>query len=196
LQDDMIRLSIEKSLRQPVIPVVWDPTKSAASLSQASAVFLQGGSLADLQRTLEKFQHPELAGISVFAHIDLIAGLENSEAGLEYLADLGRLAGVVTVHHHLTKPARRLGLLSVVRLFLSDSRSVERGVSIASKSQADAIEILPAAAAVKVAADLNKCGIPRITGGLCRTEADVREALDSGCRAVTSTRAALWQLNA
>ena len=192
----MIRRSIEKCLTQPVIPVLWDPTKQAGGVSQASAVILQGGSLADLRIALDRFLNPEFAGISVFAHIDLIAGLENSEAGLEYLADLGHLAGVVTVHHHLAKPARRLGLLSIVRLFLSDSRSVERGVAIAAKSQADAIEILPAAAAIKVAADLNQCGIPRITGGLCRTEADVREALDSGCRAVTSTRAALWQLNA
>jgi glycerol uptake operon antiterminator len=167
-----------------------------AALGHASAVFLQGGTLAELSRTLDKFQQPELAGTAVFAHVDLIAGLENNEAGLEYLAELGRLAGVVTIHHHLAKPARRLGLLSIVRLFLSDSRSVERGEAIASKSQADAIEILPAAAAVKVAAELDKFGIPRITGGLCRTEADVREALASGCRSVTSTRPELWQLNA
>ncbi|HEX6962684.1 MAG TPA: glycerol-3-phosphate responsive antiterminator [Lacipirellula sp.] len=191
----MNRLAIGKCLQQPVIPVVWDPGKHAALIGRASAVFLQGGTLAELPRTLDKFQQPELAGVAVFAHIDLISGLENSEAGLEFLAELGRLAGVVTIHHHLAKPARRLGLMTIVRLFLSDSRSVERGQGIAEKSQADAIEILPAAAAVKVAADLNKFGIPRITGGLCRTEADVREAIDSGCRAVTSTRPELWELN-
>jgi glycerol uptake operon antiterminator len=192
----MNRPSIAKCLQKPVIPVLWEPTKHVAAIGQASAVFLQGGTLAELSRVLDKFQQPELAGVAVFAHVDLIAGLENNEAGLEYLAELGRLTGVVTIHHHLAKPARRLGLLSIVRLFLSDSRSVERGEAIASKSQADAIEILPAAAAVKVAAELDRFGIPRITGGLCRTEADVREALDSGCRAVTSTRPELWHLNA
>jgi glycerol uptake operon antiterminator len=191
----MNRLSIGRCLQQPVIPVVWDPTKHASLIGRASAVFLQGGTLAELPRMLDKFQESELSGVAAFAHIDLISGLENSEAGLEFLAELGRLAGVVTIHHHLAKPARRLGLLTIVRLFLSDSRSVERGQGIAEKSLADAIEILPAAAAVKVAADLNKFGIPRITGGLCRTEADVREAIDSGCRAVTSTRPELWELN-
>jgi glycerol uptake operon antiterminator len=192
----MNRPSIARCLQQPVIPVLWDPARHLAVVSKASAVFLQGGTLAELARMLDKFQEPELAGVAVFAHIDLIGGLENSEAGLEYLAELGRLTGVVTIHHHLAKPARRLGLLSIVRLFLSDSRSVERGEAIASKSQADAIEILPAAAAVKVADELDKFGIPRITGGLCRTEADVREALESGCRSVTTTRPELWQLNA
>ena len=192
----MPRYSIDRCLRKPVIPVVWDPAKEAALIAEASTVFLQGGSLADLPHALSEFDAPQLSQVAVFAHIDLIAGLENSEAGLEYLTGFSRLAGVVTVHHHLARPARRLGLLSIVRLFLSDSRAVERGVAIVGKAQADAIEILPAAAAVKVAGDFERTGLPRIAGGLCRTEADVREALDSGCRAVTSTRPALWQMNA
>jgi glycerol uptake operon antiterminator len=179
-----------------VIPVVWDPGQQRALIGRASTVFLQGGSLAELPHVLDRCQTPELADVALFAHIDLIAGLENSEAGMEYLAGLGRLAGIVTVHHHLTRPAHKMGLMAIVRLFISDSRAVERGIAVANKSQADAIEILPAAAAVKVAADFKQCPLPRIAGGLCRTEADVREALDSGCRAVTSTRSALWQLNA
>jgi glycerol uptake operon antiterminator len=191
-----MRRSIESCLRQPIIPVVWDPGRETALIGRASSVFLQGGNLADLPHVLKLFEQPELADVALFVHIDLVAGLENSEAGLEFLAEFPRLAGIVTVHHHLAKPARKLGMLSIVRLFISDSRAVERGIFVVNKSQADAIEILPAAAAVKVAADFRQCPLPRIAGGLCRTETDVREALDSGCRAVTSTRSALWRLNA
>jgi glycerol uptake operon antiterminator len=191
----MPRQTIEKCLRQPVIPVVWDPSKHLDLIGRASMVIMQGGSLADVPRALDRFAEQKLSTLPLFAHIDLISGLENSEAALEYLAEFNRFAGIVTVHHYLAKPARRLGLLSVVRLFLSDSRAVERGVAVATKSQADAIEILPAVAAVKVASDLNRCPVPRIGGGLCHTEADVREALNSGCRAVTSTRPELWELN-
>lgn len=189
------RHPIEKWLREPVIPVLWDPEKHGRVITEASTVFLQGGSLVELPRTIERFRAPDLAGVGLFAHIDLIAGLENSEAGLEYLASLHRFNGIVTVHHHLAKAARQLKLMTIVRLFLSDSRAMERGIAVATKSQADAIEILPAAAAVKVAADFARCPLPRIAGGLCRTEADVREAIDSGCRAVTSTRPDLWRLN-
>lgn len=191
----MPRQTIEKCLRQPVIPVVWDPSKHIDLIGRASMVIMQGGSLADVPRALDRFAEQKLSTLALFAHIDLISGLENSEAALEYLAEFNRFAGIVTVHHYLAKPARRLGLLSVVRLFLSDSRAVERGVAVATKSQADAIEILPAVAAVKVASDLNRCPVPRIGGGLCHTEADVREALNSGCRSVTSTRPELWELN-
>jgi glycerol uptake operon antiterminator len=164
-------------------------------LTRANTVFLQGGSLADLQQTLNVFRRRPLEHLPLFVHIDLVAGLENNEAGLEYLAELDGVTGVVTVHHHLATPARKLGLLSIVRLFLSDSRAVDRGLAVANKSRPDAIEILPAAAAVKVAADFAQCHIPRIAGGLCRTEADVTEVLASGCRAVTSTSPSLWKLN-
>ena len=191
----MSRSAIHKCLQQPVIPVVWDPGTQHELIGRASTVILQGGTLAELPHVLDMFQIPQLSHLALFAHIDLLAGLENSEAGLEYLAGLGRLTGIVTVHHHLTKPAKRLNLMTIVRVFVSDSRAVERGVSVAEKSQADAIEILPAAAAVKVAADFKRFAIARIAGGLCRTEEDVREALDSGCSAVTSTRPALWGLN-
>jgi glycerol uptake operon antiterminator len=187
--------SLDACFRRKIIPVVWDPTPHRELLGLASCVFLQGGPLAELTDVLEKFRDRHFDHLSLFVHIDLVAGLENSEAGIEYLARFERLSGVVTVHHHLAPSIRRARLLSIVRLFLSDSRAVERGLSVIGKSRPDAVEILPAAIASKVAHDFRRCPVPRITGGLCRTEHDVREALDSGCQAVTSTRPELWELN-
>jgi glycerol uptake operon antiterminator len=191
----MRRKSIDVCFRKQIIPVVWDPDANADLLARASTVFLQGGSLRDLERVLALFGTPKLENMPLFVHVDLVAGLENNEAGIEYLASFNRLTGVVTVHHHLAAAARRAGLLSIVRLFLSDSRAVDRGLSVVNKSHPDAIEILPAVVAVKVAKEFANCRIPRIAGGLCRTEADVAEVLASGCRAVTSTSADLWKLN-
>jgi glycerol uptake operon antiterminator len=194
-KDVMRRKSIDNCLRRHVIPVVWNPDDNRGLLARASAIFLQGGALGDLARVLDAFSGPQLEHLPLFVHIDLVSGLENSDAGLEYLAEFQRISGVVTVHHHLAGAARRLGLLSIVRLFLSDSRAVDRGLSVANKSHPDAIEILPAIVAAKVAQDFADCSIPRIAGGLCRTEADVNEVLASGCRAVTSTSPTLWKLN-
>jgi len=191
----MRRTSLEPCFRRQVIPVVWDPTPHSELIRHASTVFLQGGPLIELADVLDCFRGPQLDHLSLFVHIDLVAGLENSETGVAYLAGFERLAGVVTVHPHLTSSIRRGRLLSILRLFLSDSRAVERGLSVIAKSRPDAIEILPAAVAPKVADDFRHCQVPRITGGLCRSEQDIREALDSGCVAVTSTRPELWQLN-
>jgi glycerol uptake operon antiterminator len=187
--------SIDPCFRNKVIPVTWAPHSHGDLLARASCVFLQGGDLLNLSAVLKEFSGPKLAHLPLLVHIDLLAGLENNDAGLDFLAGFERIAGIVTVHHHLATPARKLGLLSVVRLFLSDSRAMDRGLSVANKSQPDAIEILPAAAAPKVAVDFANCRIPRIAGGLCRTEADVDETLLSGCRAVTSTSPVLWKLN-
>jgi len=187
--------NIESCFGKPVIPVLWQLPDRWETVSNASMVILQGGSITELAGVIRQFEQPSLQHIRLLVHIDLIAGLENNEAGLECLAQLRRIRGVVTIHHHLTKPARRLKLLSIVRLFVSDSRAMERGLSVASRSHADAIEILPAVAAVKTASHFQNCPLPRITGGLCRTEEDVREALASGCLAVTSTLPRLWKYN-
>jgi|1185.fasta_scaffold134067_1 glycerol uptake operon antiterminator len=187
--------SIESCLKKHVIPVVWDPGKHAALIAKASAVFLQGGALSDLDSAVKRFRESGLSHLPLFVHVDLVAGLENSEAGIEFLASHEHIAGIVTVHHHLAGAARRLGLLTIVRLFLSDSRAVDRGLFVVKKSHPDAIEILPACVASKVASDFAEYSIPRIAGGLCRTEADVNDVLASGCRAVTSTSPALWKLN-
>lgn len=187
---------IERCFAKPVIPVLWKLPAEKDSIAHASAVILQGGSITELVSVIGQFEQPELKQIQLFVHIDLVSGLENNEAGLECLSQLPRIRGVVTIHHHLAKPAAKLGLLSIVRLFFSDSRAVQRGLAVAKKSRPDAIEILPAVAAVQAAADLRKCGLPRIAGGLCHTEEDVRKTLASGCHAVTSTQPRLWRLNA
>ena len=187
---------IHRCFAKPVIPVLWDASPHVELVRHASAVFLQGGKLTELSRMMTVFREPRLEHVALFLHIDLVAGLENNEAGLEYLAEFSQLTGIVTVHHHLAAAAKRMNLLTVVRLFLSDTRAVERGLGVISKSKPNAVEILPAAVAVKVAGDFRSQPIPRITGGLCRTEADVTEAIDSGCLAVTTTSPKLWALNA
>lgn len=186
---------VNRCFTKPIIPVIWDIGAHTDVLSHASSVILQGGPITELASLIEQFRQAPLDHLRIFVHVDLVSGLETSEAGLELLAQIGDIDGVVSVHHNLIKPAKRLGMLSLLRIFLSDSRAFERGLKITAKSQPDVVEFLPAAAAVKVADELGKLNVPFISGGLCRTELETRETLDSGCRAVTSTRPALWQLN-
>jgi glycerol uptake operon antiterminator len=186
---------VERFFAKPVIPVVWDITEQRELIAEASCVILQGGPIADLARAIERFEGPPLDHLRLLVHIDLVAGLEANEAGLELLAGLGKIDGIVTVHHHIARAAKKLGFLTVIRMFLSDSRALERGLQIAGKCQSDVIEFLPAVAAVKVYDVLKAFPIPIIAGGLCRTEADVLETLQSGPVAVTSTRPELWRIN-
>ncbi|QDT00827.1 glycerol-3-phosphate responsive antiterminator [Adhaeretor mobilis] len=186
---------IDRCFSKPVIPVFSEVPCGNDALCKASCVILQGASISELPKVLESLEQPPLDHLRLLVHIDLIPGLENNDAGLEYLAGLGKIDGVVTVHQHLTRAAKRLGMLSILRTFLSDSRALERGLKVAGSAKPDVVECLPAAAAVKVAADMKKSRIPHIAGGLCRTEADVQETIASGYLAVTSTSPKLWEIN-
>ena len=188
-------LPIEKCLIKPVIPVFWELPSRVGDLADASALLLQGGSLAELPRVTAALENGRLARIPVLAHIDLIHGLRSDQQGLEYLGGFQRISGVVTTHPHLVLPASKLGLLSIVRVFLQDSRALERGLAMAAKFSPDAIEFLPAVAAAEVADALKSLAVPRIAGGLVRSPEAARQILHSGCRAITSTRQALWQMN-
>jgi glycerol uptake operon antiterminator len=183
----------ERLLAKPVIPVLSRESEEPA-LGAAAAVFIQGTTLGNLGALVAQVRAtaPDAA---VLVHIDLIQGLANDEAGVEFLADLCPVDGIVTIRHHLADHARRQGLLSVVRFFLQDTRALERALAVIRKSRPDAVELLPAVAAASVGDSFAGMNTPRIAGGLVRDSAMVETVLASGCRAVTSTNPALWRLN-
>jgi glycerol uptake operon antiterminator len=182
-------------LRKPIIPAVWEIQKDHNALAGAGMIFLQGGELANLPKILDSLDGGPLARVPLILHIDLLAGLANDEAGLRYIAGLGRIHGVITVRHHLVPTARRLGLASIVRLFLHDSRAVDRGLAIIEKCEPDAIELLPGVAVIELASQFRQVPVPRIAGGLIRTPQLVRRILDTGCQAISTSNATLWRLN-
>lgn len=184
-------------LTKPVIPYVAEGVERHEQLiASASIIFLGGGELAELPKLLDRLSRPPFADRPVMLHMDLVNGLANDESGLRYVATLERVDGIITVRHHLAPIAKKLGLMSVVRLFLQDGRAVERGLQVIDKSKPDAIELLPGVAYLEVADRFAHLPIPCIAGGLIRTPQIVRRILDAGCKAVSTTNAQLWELNA
>ncbi len=187
---------ISEYLTRPIIPYLTVGAELRPSLlSAASIVFLQGGELSQLPSLLEPFKREPLAHLPVMLHLDLIDGLAKDEAAVRYIATLGRVAGIITVRHQLATAARKLGLLSIVRLFPQDTRAVERGLTVIGKSRPDAVELLPGVAAIEVADRFDELPIPRIAGGLVRTADTAQRILASGCRAVSASSPALWEMN-
>lgn len=189
------RRSILGWFRRPFIPVFWEIPKDPSLLDRASMLFLQGGELTDLPKILRGLNESPLAGVPVVLHIDLVAGLANDEAGLRYVASLEGINGIITVRHHLASTARRLGLISIVRLFLHDTRAVTRGLQIVHDDQPDAIELLPGVAAIEVADRFRDLEIPRIAGGLVRTGEMAQRILQAGYQAISTSNPDLWRLN-
>lgn len=183
-------------LNKPVIPYLTEGIAGhATELAGASMLFIGGSELAELPTLMETLSREPFARLPVLLHIDLINGLANDDAGLKYVAGLGRIDGIITVRPHLAPVARKLGLRSVIRLFLQDGRAVERGLQVIERSQPDAVELLPGVAFLEVADRFRNLPMPCIAGGLIRTEAIVRKIISAGAKSVSTTNTALWNIN-
>ena len=188
--DDLFR-------KKKIIPYLNDKIDDHIPvLSQAAMVFVQVDELSQLSEAIKPFREEQLKDVILLIHLDLVRGLAHDDAALRYIASLGRVNGISTVHHHLVAPARRLGLISTIRLFLKDSRSIERGISVIEKAQPNAVELLPCVAAIEVADRFRRLHIPRIASGLINNLNTVQRALDSGCCAASTSNRELWAFNA
>ena len=179
-----------------IIPYLTEGVdRNTETIAAASILMIGGGELAELPALLAKLQKPPFDRLPVLLHIDLVNGLANDESGLKYVATLDGVDGVITVRHHLAPVARKLGLMSVVRLFLQDGRAVERGLQVIDRSKPDAVEVLPGVAFLQVAERFGDLPIPCIAGGLIRTAEIVKQIVAAGCRAVSTSNVELWKLN-
>lgn len=195
MRDASRRCPVHDWLAKPVIPVFWQTGSEESLLANASMLFLQGGQLAELPDRLAGLKRGPVARVPIVLHIDLLSGLSSDEAGLKFLAGLGGIDGIITVRSHLVAPARRLGLASILLLFLQDGRSVDRGLHVIEQSKPDMVELVPGVAALETARQFASIPVPRIAGGLIRSEPLVSRLLESGCTAVSTSSVDLWRLN-
>ncbi len=187
---------IRSLLNKPIIPYITDwSIPHPELLEHADVLFLSGGEIAELPGVLKKLDSRLTRELPIMLHIDLISGLTNDEAGLRYVASFDRVMGIITTKHHMVRTIRKLGLSSIVRLFLQDGRAVERGMSIIERSKPDAVEMLPGIATTLIADQLKQISIPYIAGGLIRCEETADCILKSGCQAVSTSNTSLWKLN-
>lgn len=92
--------------------------------------------------------------------------------------------------------ARRLGLIPLQRLFLLDSQSLTTGIEAARSSRAEVVEVLPGI--IPRAIGTIRAQLPHtliIAGGLVRAPREVGRALRGGASGVSTSSAALWQMD-
>lgn len=180
-----------------IIPYLNDEIQDSLSdLAEASVVFLQVDEIIQLPEALAPFCEKPLKDVVLILHIDLVRGLAHDEAALRYIAEFDRVDGISTINHQLIAPARRLGFITSFRLFLKDTRSLDRGINITLKANPDAVELIPCAAAIEVAEQLKRLHMPKIGSGLIHNLNTIQRALDSGCCATSASNPELWAFNA
>lgn len=188
-------LSFAQALRnRPVIAAARDiQGVRAAGASAAEAIFLLGGSILTLEAMVAEAR---AAGKRVFIHLDLVEGLGSDAAAVQWCASKASPDGLISTRAPLLKKAGDCGLLTIQRLFVMDSSSLQHGQKLLKSNRPDMVEVLPGLVP-KAITTLSRAlsPMPIIAGGMITEPGDARGALAAGALAVSSSSPALWNLS-
>ena len=137
-------------------------------------------------------QAAHAAGKTVYLHADLLRGVSADEFGCEYLCQRLRADGIISTKPKVLEAARRNRVATILRLFLIDTKSLDKGAALIKNLQPDHVELLPGLACDAIT-DLKQRLQPVastqpqsfLCGGLIKTHAQITRCLEAGACAVT-----------
>lgn len=179
-----------KMKKNPIIAGV----KSIDNLNEALSsdceiIFLLCGTIFDLKDTVSKIKEK---GKMVFIHVDLLDGFSKDATALRYISSEICPDGIISTKNSLLKAAKSLGMLTVQRVFIIDSLSIETAVKASQMINPDAIEIMPGIMPRIICKLSSISDVPVIVGGLVSEEEDVRTAVESGALGVSTSSKKIW----
>lgn len=175
----------------PVICAVKDVNNIDEALeSDSEIIFCLCGNIFNLPDIVSKVKN---RGKLIFIHIDLIEGFSKDATALKYINEKIKPDGIISTKNNLLKVAKELGLLTVQRLFIIDSLSIETTVKTSSTINPDAIEILPGIMPRIIKKLSSTLSVPIIVGGLISEFDDINNATESGALGVSTSAKALWR---
>ena len=128
----------------------------------------------------------------IIMHADLIQGLKGDEYGLEYLIHNVKVDGIISTKSSAISFAKKRNVMGIQRLFAIDSHALDHNLNVCQKIQPDYIEVLPGILPGVIKEIYERTGIKVIAGGLIRTEEDVKNSMENGAYAVTTSNRELW----
>ena len=178
----------------PIIAGVKDMSNLDDALaSDFEIVFLLCGTIFDLKQTVDKAKK---AGKLIFIHVDLLDGFSKDVTALKYISSEICPDGIISTKNNLLKTAKSFGLLTVQRVFIIDSLSIETAVKASLTINPDAIEIMPGIMPRIIQKLSSSLEVPVIVGGLVSEKSDVETALDNGALGVSTSSKEIWRMKA
>jgi glycerol uptake operon antiterminator len=177
---------------KPVITTLVNAEELPAILETGSnIVFILKSDIFMIESIVEEIRD---AGKLSFIHFDLVEGIGKDKMGVAYLANKIGIDGIVTTKNNIINEAKKLDLLTVQRLFVFDSVSLENGIKMTKSSQPDSIEVLPGMVCQRIMDRIRKeVDVPVIAGGLMIDLGDFNAALKSGVIGISTSSKELWR---
>ncbi|MEG2709104.1 MAG: glycerol-3-phosphate responsive antiterminator [Vagococcus sp.] len=147
------------------------------------------GNLKELTKVCHK------AGKKVLVHADLIGGFKGDKEGMNLLKTLFKVDGVMSTNVTVLRQARQKGLYTIYRLFMIDSRSLDRSIHILENEAFDCVEVLPGDYALQQEGDIKKYigSANLIAGGFVTTPELANEILLGSFIGLTTSDPQIWK---
>ena len=127
-------------------------------------VFVLYGEATTIGQIVDRLKE---AGKTVMVHIDLVGGLSGREEAVRFIKAYTKADGIISTKPELVRYAKEIGLYTVYRIFVIDSKALK-------------------------AVTLTRT--PVIAGGLISEKEDVIQALDAGAIAISATNRDVWDM--
>lgn len=154
-------------------------------------VFILYGSIVNIGQIAERLR---AAGKIIFIHLDMIEGLRNDEAGIHFIKNETNPYGVITTRQNQIRIAKHLGLVTILRLFIIDSKSLATGSRYVEEVKPEAIEVMPGVSTKIITKSIKSMKVSVIAGGLIETKDEVIRSLNAGALAISTTKKEIWDM--
>lgn len=139
------------------------------------------------------FQMAKANHKKLIIHMDLIHGLKSDEYSTEFICQEFKPFGLISTKGSVILKARQKGVISVQRLFLLDTSSIEKSFALIERTKPDFIEVLPGIMP-KIIKDIrNRTQREVFAGGFIDTIEEVEQAFEAGAITVTTSKKELWK---
>lgn len=176
----------------PIIAAVKDDEGLESAIKCSSdIVFTLYGDICNIGDIVDRIK---ASGKLCFVHADLIEGLALKETAAKFIKQNTNADGIISTKQNVLKAAKELGLMTVHRCFLLDSKSVSSFIKQLPSFDNDCIEVLPGSMPKVIKMIVSASKIPVIAGGLICDKEDAITALNAGACGISTTNRSVWDL--
>lgn len=189
----MKNMLTEKLNKSPVIAGVKNIESFEDALnSSCDIIFLLCGNIFNLKDLVKRAKDKNKM---IFIHVDLVEGFSRDSVALEYISKEIKPDGIISTKNNQLKTSKSMGMLTVQRIFIIDSLSIDTAIKASKMINPDAIEIMPGIMPRITKTFSTSLDMPVIVGGLVRESEDIINALSSGALGVSTSSNKLWEMN-
>lgn len=127
-------------------------------------------------------------------HVDMIHGVKNDDYAAEFICQEFKPYGLISTKANVILKAKQKGVVAIQRIFLLDSHALEKSYRLINKTRPNYIEVLPGTMPPMIREIKDQVNTPVLAGGLIRTPEEVKNALDAGATAITTSKQDLWDI--